>query len=1020
MGLVLQPTTSKDRVEAGPGFYATEAVPESGFAAATKASFVDENSVAQWYSDLNYQSEADAVDGYDQYQDIPQDLEELPLDTWLGVTSPAAMQNRIHEVRAERQRHAIAATNGWGSFVGGMAGYMLSPETIPELFLTQGRSGLAGAIRVGLGAMAFTTAHEAVMHEESYTRDWQQSMVNIGLATFAGAGIGSVLGTQAKRQFLKDLTKDLQDIASPSALKPYDPDAQSIGAAMEATSGELIADKPWLKWKWLGPIRPIMHSRSKVAAQKANNLMEHGYMPEKVKAGQAKQVSLETRVNREVAILTKKTYKAMNGGYKAWLKEHGIGGVGRLRGIRNWHAFQRDLHMALVSGDKAESKAIMETAKAIRSQYDEIYRIAKKAREVTGDESVIGLEDFTARFADSYAPRRYNKARIRKDQIAFKQALRDAFKAERERQAFEASEAPGKTLDDFRITDPETLSEIDGQVNDSYDRIVHSYDLDVYMPFANNRSGSPFKERKIPLRDEVMIDRGWLDSDVQSMTMNYVNKVLKPSRMLLEEGDTELKSALKSINDHYEVLRADAAKVGDEKLVRQIENEQIAVRDSFEAWRDRWYGRSTIASSRSGEAVNDALRTVRNLNVARMMGMVTLVSAGDVTRANLTTIFAPELGKRGPGLLAAIRTARLSKKEFERIGIAHETAMHVRTGKILDDSGFLEGSSKMVNWSGATSRGLMRISGLAHWTDWMKELAAAYTQNDIVQKMRGFAKLSPKSRAALAQLGIDENMAKRLQREVASSKGREQAAQSVIPLGKDTTGYEGIGYVLRFENFEDRELADRLANVMFRESERNIVTPAAGDIPNLFANDQINRTVFQFQSFLFSAATSITPAIARRFRSGDPKAALILTNMMLGGMFAVALRKAAYGDLDELGDWSPQDWAINAFDYSTVAPLMMMAFNQVNMFTGNGLVNALGAESMVRFQHRPLGSVFGPSVGTAEDLLVAAQSLAGVPFGDNLSPTDIRRIRRLLPWNNLAYVSAAVTAAQEAAEEAVQ
>jgi hypothetical protein len=1028
MGEVLLPISAKDRIESGPAFY-LDPIEKAGFGEAAKAAFVEENAIAQYLADLEYQTEADAIDGYDQYQDIPEELGHLPLTTWRNVTSPAMMQSRIAEVRAELDRRATMATNGWGSFIGAMGGYLLSPETIPELLLTQGASGVAGAVRVGVGALAFESAHEVAMHEQSYTRTWQESMTNIGLSAFAGAGLGYLVGSGAKRRYLRDLTREMQETASPGAYKSVD---QTGGAAMVGAEGEEIIDKPWIRWGRLGPVRSIAHATSKVAQRMFNDTLEHSYQPAKTLQGKARQIALETQVNQEIAQITSATHSALTKGYKEWAKEGGIGAMSRHL-PKNWNRFQTELHMAMVRGDSSTSAAVQKTAKALRTEYDKVYDIAKQAREINPNAAIVDLDEFLVKFADSYAPRRYNKSAIRKDKIAFKEALETAFKQQREMTAWQeaiqaeakAAEAEGRAVrdvapDEFLITDEQTLSAIRKDVNESYNRIVNNFDLDVHMAYAERKSGDPFKERKIPLRDEDMIARGWLDSDIQSMTMNYVNRVLKPSRMIMTHGDTEMTASLQRMVDEYGAMERAAEKAGDLKTAQRIEREMNAVKTSFETWRDRWYGRSTISSNRWDEAINDIMRTIRNLNVARMMGMVTLISAGDAARMNLSTIFAPELGKRAPGLFKAINTARLSAKEFERIGIAHETAMHVRTGKIMDDSGMMEGSHKAVQWSSAMSRGLMRASHLAHWTDWMKETAAAYTQNDIIQKMRGYSRLSPKSKAQLAQLGIDEDMAKRLQAEIAASKARTGDAQSVIPLGRDDLGYEGIGYVLRFENFDDQVLAERISQVMFRESEKNIVTPAAGDIPKIFRSEEANKMMFQFQSFLFAASTSITPVIARKLRLGDPKAAVILSNMMLMGLVAVGLRNAAYGRAEEMAEWTPMDMALNAFDYSTVGPLFMMGFNYVNLFTGNGLVNALGAESMVRFQHHPMGSVAGPWVGTVNDAMLAAASLGGIPFGEELTPTDIRRMRRLLPWNNLAYVSAGVTEATKAVEEVVQ
>ena len=295
-----------------------------------------------------------------------------------------------------------------------------------------------------------------------------------------------------------------------------------------------------------------------------------------------------------------------------------------------------------------------------------------------------------------------------------------------------------------------------------------------------------------------------------------------------------------------------------------------------------------------------------------------------------------------------------------------------------------------------------------------KLLAASYTQNDIAQKMLGFSKLSARSKKQLADLGISGKWATKFQKEIKNQNG------GIVPLKKNTTGYDGIGYVFDYTKWDDQELAQHIQSVLFRESERNIISPAAGEVPRLTQSDEVNKMIFQFQNFLFGAAHTVTVNLGKRIRDRDPKGFQVLTQLMLGGAVSVSLREAAYGNFEELEGWTPQDWVLNSMDYSSITPLAMMAFNKVNLATGNAVVNQIGATSMSRFAHRPLGSLLGPSVGTAEDALVAIQSIAGLPFGDHLSPSDIRRLRRLMPWNNLMYVAAPISAAAEEIEEQVQ
>jgi hypothetical protein len=1025
MGIVLRDTTPTDRVNAGPSFYTEPKTEKGSFWDSAAASYVNENSIGSWVADMEYDEIAAAVEGYDQYQDIPIDLSDMPLSTWRGVTSPENMQSRISEIYAEQKRINVINQNGWGAFVGGMAGILTSPEIIPDLFVGRGSTTLRGAAKLAASTLIAEGTHEYIQHQQNFTRSAQETYVNMGLAAFGGAAVGALISRKASTDTLNFMRADLEDSATPDAYV-----GDSVGAAktdfanlseralQDDFQGEAFMNKPILNWRWLGPVRPVVTAAKEipVLGKILNDVAEHSFTPIKTKDGIGKQFAAESEVNKEIGTRMRTVHNTLNNNYKGWLKATGANRVKNFR--KNWSTFNKQVHMALVSGDKlltitpndsVADAAIKKTAAAFRSQFNEMLETAKK---YDPDGNWIDVDQALVRYADSYAPRRYNRRLIQKKPNTFKRLLQESFLDERQRIAFEEAQTAAKeageeftqTIDEFAITDLDTIAEINKQVDASYDRIAYGYDEDVYMPIG--ASGKPFKDRKVPINDKKLIEGGWLDSDLEAMMRSYSNRVLKPARLIQRGYDPEMKEAIKAVNRAYDAKAADLDDVGANKLKK----EQVKVREALETIRDRYYGRTTISTSKTDEAINDVMRSIRNINVARMMGMVLPVSMGDIFRANLTTIYAPELGKAAPTFIDALKTAKASKKLMQAFGVAHETAMMVRTGKIMDDSG-MEGTHAAVATTAELSRGLMKATGLMPWTDWGKLLAASYTQNDIAQKMLGYSKLSPRSRKQLADLGIGKRTAEAFQKEVGLNH------EGIVRLKKDTTGYEATGYVFDYTKWENQKLAQTVQNTLFRESERNIVSPAVGEIPRLTTNDEVNKMIFQFQSFLFGAAHSVTVNLGKRVRDRDPKGFQIMTQLVLGGMVSVGLREAAYGNIEELEGWTPQDWLLNSLDYSSATPLAMMAFNKMNLMTGNALTNSVGATTMSRYAHRPFMSLLGPSVGTAEDVLLSIQAGIGVPFGQDLTPADMRRLRRIVPWNNYQFFAVPFTKAEEAISE---
>jgi hypothetical protein len=121
---------------------------------------------------------------------------------------------------------------------------------------------------------------------------------------------------------------------------------------------------------------------------------------------------------------------------------------------------------------------------------------------------------------------------------------------------------------------------------------------------------------------------------------------------------------------------------------------------------------------------------------------------------------------------------------------------------------------------------------------------------------------------------------------------------------------------------------------------------------------------------------------------------------MIGGMFAVGIRMAAQGRLDELEEWTVMDWMGNGADYSGAIPHQMYLFNALNLLTKGGAAEAAGMSTMSRYSRKPAVSILGPSAGTLDNLIGVGQ----IPFSeDGWTEGEIRQMRRISLWNNLPY-----------------
>ena len=559
------------------------------------------------------------------------------------------------------------------------------------------------------------------------------------------------------------------------------------------------------------------------------------------------------------------------------------------------------------------------------------------------------------------------------------------------------------------------------QSQDTFKRIAYGYDQDVFMglgALGAKGLGSPLTSRKVPLEDNFLLDKGWLDSNMEAMTMSHINHMLKPSAMKLRVGDVEMKAAIDSIEKNYddliEAVEIKARDATDEKQIakltkeaRRLGKEQTDVLSMHRLMRDRWYGRRSVPQTRLGAQVNDFLRAMRNYNTALMMGMVLPTSIGDVARWNIATVYAPEMGVAGPNLLQAFKTMGLNKTQMQKIGIAHEVATQLRTAKIIDGSDILGSHGTGVIMDGAVrassvaSKALIKATLLTQWTDFGKLMSASYVQNDLIQKAMGYAKLSARSKQTLARMGFDEDMATAIRKEVQDGLAMGEADRGINRVNMSDMGYKGSATVIDYDKIGDKNLSEQLQKIIFRESERSLVTPRTGDMPMWLGDSEAGRTVGQFTTFLHSAVQQVGVPIGKRLRyDHDPKAAMLASQMMFGGAFSVIVRHAIQDRLPEMDEWTAMDWALNAADYSGVVPLQMYLFNGLNLLSKGGLAESVGASTMTRTTNRPIASVAGPTAGSLSNLVGVAQ----IPFSEEgITESEARKIRRAMLWNNLMY-----------------
>ena len=539
-------------------------------------------------------------------------------------------------------------------------------------------------------------------------------------------------------------------------------------------------------------------------------------------------------------------------------------------------------------------------------------------------------------------------------------------------------------LEHFTIKDNEGLAAVTANVNSSYQKALNGELIGEIWQKGAHRPKA-FKERQLPLTDNELLAEGFLHTDMLDQVKGYINSTLRPLRMKQAAGDTEMVADLRYVEGKYDIAIAKAEKAGKEKLARSLDQEKTLNIEALELARDRYYDRTTMYRGRAATIANIG-RSIRNLNVMRMMGGVLTTSLNDINRLNAARIFSKEMGGKGPGLMAAFKTLKSGTTEEAMViaGFAAETVHMARMTKLVDMGVPLmtgnKFSKQLLNTTSVGAKALMKATLLTQWTDFMKMMAAAMTQNQTVYLMRNYAKLGKSEKTILAEMGIDEAFAKQVM-------GQFDAHGEM---------YGKYASSLNWDEWTDQVAAERMKDIMFRQSERILVTPRETDLPMVLADNELGRAFLQFKSFSLAAHNQTTVPMLERAQGGDLMSVYAMATMSIGAVPVEMIKMWEAGREDELAKYSAMDWGFAIADRSAVAPMLSMGFNMIDMTAGNRITQEFGAKPISRYSDRTMLGALGPSFSTVGDMIRLTSGLAK----DGVDNRDARAVRRLAPFQN--------------------
>ncbi|MCV3239680.1 hypothetical protein [Mesorhizobium sp. ZC-5] len=550
------------------------------------------------------------------------------------------------------------------------------------------------------------------------------------------------------------------------------------------------------------------------------------------------------------------------------------------------------------------------------------------------------------------------------------------------------------------VSDADRDAYLDEIVADIFDKVTgRVHDGDVPANIVVSKRG-PLKERTFNIPDHL-IER-YLESDAELIGRRYARVMAADVELTARFGSPDMKSAIGAIREDYAELRkgvTDKAKT-DKLLAR----EKADIRD-IEGVRDllRGHYRPEIQHTtwaRIGRAAN-------TFNYVRALGGVVVSSLTDAVRPAMVHGLAAYTEGAIKPMIRNMSAVKMSMKEAKLAGAISERWLASRLATMAEITDPYSVHSPFERFLENAAVGFTKMTGLLHWNDFQKGIAATLTQNRILKNAelaaaKGFDALPAKEQAYMGFLGIGQGRAEDI--------GKLFAAHGETLDGVRIAGSEAWG--------DDQAIAALRRSyraAINKDVDSIIVTKGVGDVP-LMANTPIGRALLQFRSF---AIASNQRVLIRGLQEDTTRFVSGVVGMSLVGMFVYWLKQMESGR--EISN-NPGTWIAEGVDRSGI---FSMAFEVNNAFEKIGGPGAFTAASLAggmlvpgsdkrqpasRFAVRSrVGSFLGPSFEAATDsaglLALGFENMRRAANGEEgvLSEGDIASLRRLTPYASLPY-----------------
>ena len=531
------------------------------------------------------------------------------------------------------------------------------------------------------------------------------------------------------------------------------------------------------------------------------------------------------------------------------------------------------------------------------------------------------------------------------------------------------SKADMEKTDEFANLMP---GEIENLADETINQILGHAEGRVPYDIVSGPRGA-LKERLLKIETAKIHD--FVENDIENVMTAQMRTMSADIELSKKFGSVDLKEQIRKINDEADAKIA-RAETPEER--QRLEKSRVAAIRDVEGIRDRLRGTYALPSDPSNLVLR-AGRVARNLNYMRLLGGMTLSAIPDmgsiVFQHGLVSTFRDGFLP----LVSNFKAFRLAAEEVKAAGTALDMVLDTRTMAMADVFDNFGRNSKFERFVGAASSRFGLVSLMAPWNATLKQLSGLVVMTRVLNASERVAAgtASADDLRRLAASGIDADMATR----IAGQYAKHGDAQGGVLLAKAG-------------DWEDASAMESFRAAVVREVDKTIVTP--GQDKPLWMSTELGKTVGQFKSFGISAMQKIAMSGIQQRDAQTLNGVMIMLGL---GAVAYAAKETMAGR--PLSD-DPWQWGVEAFDKSGLSG-WLMEINNISEKATRGRVglSMLTGKQVSRYASRNVvGAFLGPTADAVSDIF----QVSGSVFAGDTTQADLRKMRQLLPLQNLFYI----------------